>query len=58
MALDFIGNDYLATILQLEDGYILTIRQKRGRWFKRRRFDSVGDVQNEMWRYDTKWRVA
>lgn len=57
MTLDFIGNDYLAQIMCLSDGYVLTIRQKRSNWFKRRRFKTAGEAQDEMWRYDTKWRV-
>lgn len=58
MALNFTGSDYLAEILQLESGYMLTIRQKRSRWFKRRRYDSVGAAQDEMWRYDRRWKIV
>jgi hypothetical protein len=58
MRLDFTGNDYLAQILQLDDGFMLTIRQKRGPWFKRRRFHTVGEAQDEMWRYDSRWKVS
>lgn len=58
IALDFAGNDYTATILPLGDGFMLTLRQKRSRWFKRRRFETVGDMQDEMWRYDNRWKVV
>lgn len=58
MRLDFTGNDYLAQILQLDDGFMLTIRQKKGHWFKRRRFHTVGEAQDEMWRYDSRWKVS
>lgn len=58
MALNFVGNDYMAEILQLEDGYMLTIRMRGTRWFRRRRFETVGDAQDEMWRYSTRWKVS
>jgi hypothetical protein len=58
MTLTFVGNDYIAEITALEDGFMLTIRQKRSRWFKRRRYATVRDTQDEMWRYDSKWKVV
>lgn len=58
MTTNFKGAGYSAQITRYQNGFMLTVRDRKGRIFRRRRHGTYKDATNEMWRYSDKWRVA
>lgn len=58
MATKFRGDGYSAQIDKIGKQYMLTLRDSRGRLFRRRRYGSYDSMREEMWRISNRWRVA
>ena len=47
-----------ATIRRLENGYLLTLRDRRGHIFRRRRHRTSSGATFEMWSYLDGWEAS
>lgn len=46
---------WTAQIAPLSDGYMLTVRDRRGKVFRRRRYPVYNDAVMAMWQLGAKW---
>lgn len=58
MTTNFRGDGYSAQIAPNRGGYMLTMRDGRGRLLRRRTFATQEAARSEMWRYSSRWKVA
>ncbi len=54
----FKSEDIMAEITESRGLVMLTMRDRRGRIWRRRYHESVESAKDEMWRYASVWRVA